>query len=246
VQLNLFTRWRSRAPAPKPDALIIGQSQVPLHLVRNLRARRYVLRVRRDGMVRVTIPRGGSREFALAFARNNSAWVEKQLLQRSAELAHSTAWGDGTEFLFHGQPVRLTVRPSGELAVAQFGEHTVMVRTGMTDLRPAIENYLWSLAEKELLPRVAQLASAHQLKYHRAVIRNQRSRWGSCSPQRTISLNWRLIQGPPWVSDYMILHELMHLREMNHSSRFWRSVAAACPDFARAEFWLDQHSHLLR
>jgi hypothetical protein len=77
-------------------------------------------------------------------------------------------------------------------------------------------------------------------------VRNQRSRWGSCSRRRTISLNWRLIQTPAFVRDYIILHELMHLREMNHSARFWRQVEIVCPDYRNAEHWLKQHSRMLR
>jgi len=75
-------------------------------------------------------------------------------------------------------------------------------------------------------------------------VRNQRSRWGSCSRHGTISLNWRLVQTPTFVRDYIILHELAHLKEMNHSKRFWREVARLCPDFGRAERWLKEHPDL--
>jgi Protein of unknown function DUF45 len=88
------------------------------------------------------------------------------------------------------------------------------------DLRPAIERHLWRLAAKELLPRVLEYAALHQLPVRRITVRNQRSRWGSASRRGTISLNWRLIQTPAFVRDYLVLHELMHLRHMNHSARF--------------------------
>jgi predicted metal-dependent hydrolase len=90
------------------------------------------------------------------------------------------------------------------------------------------------------------LAALHGLEISRITIRNQRSRWGSCSARRTISLNWRLIQTPGFVRDYIIVHELMHLREMNHSPRFWACVKQICPDYERAEGWLRQHNDLLR
>jgi len=77
-------------------------------------------------------------------------------------------------------------------------------------------------------------------------VRNQRSRWGSCSHRGSISLNWRLIQAPPFVRDYILLHELMHLREMNHSPRFWSEVESVCPYYQVAERWLKAHSRLLR
>ena len=80
----------------------------------------------------------------------------------------------------------------------------------------------------------------------RITVRNQRSRWGSCSVKGTISLNWRLIQTPPFVQDYIILHELMHLREMNHSRRYWRCVEQVCPNYRNAEAWLKQNKNLLR
>jgi hypothetical protein len=77
-------------------------------------------------------------------------------------------------------------------------------------------------------------------------VRSQKSRWGSCSRRGTISLNWRLIQTPAFVSDYICLHELMHLRQMNHSPRFWREMERVCPDYRMAERWLKEHSGLLR
>jgi predicted metal-dependent hydrolase len=80
----------------------------------------------------------------------------------------------------------------------------------------------------------------------RVVIRNQRSRWGSCSRRGTISLNWRLVQTPVFVRDYIILHELAHLKVMNHSKRFWKEVARLCPEYREAETWLKRNSDLLR
>jgi predicted metal-dependent hydrolase len=76
-------------------------------------------------------------------------------------------------------------------------------------------------------------------------VRNQRSRWGACSPSRAISLNWRLIQMPPSVSDYVIFHELMHLKQPNHSRRFWREVEKVCAWWREAERWLRKHGREL-
>ena len=81
---------------------------------------------------------------------------------------------------------------------------------------------------------------------NRVTVRNQRTRWGSCSRRGTISLNWRLIQAPGFVRDYIILHELAHTLEMNHSDRFWRQVETLCPDYRNAERWLKQHKEVLR
>ena len=98
-----------------------------------------------------------------------------------------------------------------------------------------------ALACAELLQRTRELAAQTNSEISRITIRNQRTRWGSCSRKGAISLNWRLIQTPPFVSDYIILHELMHRRQMNHSKRFWDEVEKVCPIWREAEKWLRQH-----
>ena len=148
--------------------------------------------------------------------------------------------------MFRGDLVRLEAGVKGESATVRFGGLEMRVRNAAADLRPEVESYLWRLAARELPPRVIELAALHQLPVRRISVRNQRSRWGSCSRRGTLCLNWRLVQAPEFVRDYIILHELAHLKEMNHSRRFWKEVARLYPDFARAEAWLKKHGQLLR
>jgi predicted metal-dependent hydrolase len=93
-------------------------------------------------------------------------------------------------------------------------------------------------AARELPARLQSLARLHGIEVHRIWVRDQRSRWGACSSRGTITLNWRLILVPDFVCEYVLLHELMHRREMNHSRRFWRLVAACCPRHLEARRWL--------
>jgi predicted metal-dependent hydrolase len=93
-------------------------------------------------------------------------------------------------------------------------------------------------ARKELPARLLELAAHHGLMVLRVSIRNQQWRWGSCSPSGHICLNWRLVDMPSSVRDYVMIHELMHLKRMDHSRRFWKLVAAACPDYQTARAWL--------
>lgn len=243
VQSDMF---RDGGPGVfRQDKWVIGPAEAPVSFVRNPRARRYFLRVRRDGSVRVTIPRGGSLSFAVQFARKHAAWIAQELRRHEQEQKTRT-WTEGTEILFRGDPVRIETHLSGGMKLVQFGDQVLPLPLQTEDFRPSIEQHLWLLAGKELGARTLELAAKHGLNVRRVAVRSQRSRWGSCSPRRTISLNWRLIQAPPWVRDYLIVHELMHLREMNHSEQFWRWVAAACPEYETAEAWLDGHAHLLR
>lgn len=235
---------RSQPPprVRKADALLVGTRTVPLRLVPNGRARRYILRLQPDGTARVTIPRGGSQKFAREFARQQTGWLEAQLQQRENN-PPVRDWADGTVIFYRGLLTPLSLDAAA--GVARLADLMVPICGGGA-VRPAIERHLRQLAAGELPPRTLALAAAHGLTVRRVTVRNQRSRWGSCSRAGTISLNWRLIQAPEMVRDYIILHELMHLREMNHSPRFWRHVAEVCPQFEDAERWLKQHGGLLR
>ncbi len=86
--------------------------------------------------------------------------------------------------------------------------------------------------------RAAHWAAALGLRYNRVSVRAQRTLWGSCSRRGNLNFNWRLAGAPPEALDYVVIHELCHLREMNHSRRFWAHVAAACPDYRQRRRWL--------
>ena len=101
-------------------------------------------------------------------------------------------------------------------------------------------------ASRELPPRLLELAACHGLVVSRVSIRNQRSRWGSCGRDAHICLNWRLVLMPATVRDYILIHELMHLRRMDHSPAYWRLVADAYPDYRVAREWLRRHGSSLR
>jgi predicted metal-dependent hydrolase len=109
------------------------------------------------------------------------------------------------------------------------------------ELPPEVVKAARARAKCELPIRLRELAARHGCRVARISIRNQRSRWGSCSPGSHICLNWRLVLVPDWVRDYVLIHELMHLRRMDHSRKFWKLVEAACPDCRAARRWLKNY-----
>ena len=167
--------------------------------VRHRRARRYVLRVGSDGVVRVTIPRGGSRREAQEFAGRHRAWIVQE---RSRVL----------------EPA----------------------------IPPETQRDLREQARIELPAMLRALAGQHGLTVARVSVRNQRTRWGSCGRNGHICLNWRLMAMPDWVRHYVLVHELMHLRRLDHSPTYWRLVAEACPSYREARKWLRAHGRGLR
>ncbi len=110
---------------------------------------------------------------------------------------------------------------------------------------PAEERALKEQAHRDLPPRLLELAARNGLTVNRVTIRDQRSRWGSCSPKGHIALNYRLMLMPVEVRDYILVHELMHLKQADHSRKFWRLVEAACPGFRDAERWLRRNGSSL-
>jgi predicted metal-dependent hydrolase len=233
-------------PASSVVHLSVGPQSLPLLMVRNPRARRYLLRLRSDGTARVTIPRGGSTAVARQFVERHAAWLERELQRLQTQPRKPAAWTIGMQILLRGNAVRIEAGFNSETKTVRFGGEAVRVPDPVADLRPAIEGHLRRLATRELPPRVLELAARHGLTVRRVTVRSQKSRWGSCSRRGTISLNWRLIQTPAFVSDYICLHELMHLRQMNHSPGFWREMERVCPDYRMARHWLKEHSGLLR
>jgi Predicted metal-dependent hydrolase len=153
-----------------------------------------------------------------------------------------STWCDGAKILFRGEEVILqNIEFNGMRAIA-FAQETVPCPALTENFRPYVESHMRMLASRELPKRLLELAARHGFVVRRITIRNQRSRWGSCSRSGAISLNWRLIQTPPFVSDYILLHELAHLKHLNHSAHYWAEVARVCPDWRAAEKWLKHNA----
>jgi predicted metal-dependent hydrolase len=231
-------------------------------VVRHPRARRYVLRLAQDGSLRLTVPRRGSIEGGLKFVEKQHEWIARERA-RIAERAHT--WTEGTEIWWRGERVTLRLTPDGgqilcgdqqipfthspSHPVTQSPTHAVthsqLSLFAVPDLRASVEAHLRAVATRELPPRLWDLAREHRVQVARVSVRNQRARWGACSSTGTITLNWRLLQLPPWVSDYVLCHELMHRRQPNHSRAFWREVATVCPAWREAERWIRKNGRTI-
>ena len=230
------------APAPPPAAprrarpLPPVEAEPPdtgIRFVRRRGTRRYILRVLDDGTLRVTVPWWGSQRAARAFVDSQQAWIAAQRAKRIA--VAEARWTAGREVLVDGEPRSL------ELAAEALHLDGVRVAAATDEpraVRDGVRRVLRERARRELPEKLLALAARHGISVTRVTVRDQASRWGSCSRQGRIALNWRLVQTPPWVREYVLLHELMHRRELNHSPRFWRHVAAVCPRYVEARRWL--------
>jgi len=153
----------------------------------------------------------------------------------------------------HDGRVRVTIPRGGSKreADAFVQRHTDWVARQRARLTPSAfgveeRTALRQRARIELPARLLEMAAQHGLTVTGVSIRNQRTRWGSCGRDGNISLNWRLVLMPPAVCDYVLIHELMHLKRLDHSPAYWKLVAAACPGYREARQWLRLNGPALR
>jgi len=217
----------------------------PIVLQRSLRARYYRLTLRRDGTAVATIPVRGSEREARRFVEQHRDW-----LQRARERWHrrpkgEEIWSLGARVLWRGVLHEIRLAASGPSPRVCLAADVFRVPTLAGDLRSALEAQFARRARIELPARAWELSAVTQMNIKQVTVRNQRTRWGSCSAGGVISLNWRLVLTPDSVRDYIIYHELMHLREMNHSARFWARVGEVCPGWREAETWIKQNGSLV-
>jgi predicted metal-dependent hydrolase len=217
---------------------------------RSPRARRYRLMLRRDGTAVAVIPARGSLREAERFVERHLDWLERARERQKKRPRGAEFWFPGTHVLWRGEMTEIRAAP--DFAGTGAAKPQVCLAADVfrvpvldRDLRPALEAQFARRARIELPARTWELAAVAGLEVKQVTVRNQRSRWGSCSATGTISLNWRLVQTPDSVRDYIIHHELMHLREMNHSGRFWARVEEVCPGWRDAELWLKRNGSLL-
>jgi predicted metal-dependent hydrolase len=143
---------------------------------------------------------------------------------------------DGDIVTYLGNELRLQITRDGTGSIAREG-NSLIIMTGATEVpvNEVLRRWYREQAEQYLRERTAELSKLHGIQYNRVTVRGQRTRWGSCSRRGSLSLNWKLMTLPPEVVDYVIIHELLHTLEMNHSKKFWKLVEEHCPAWREHE-----------
>lgn len=212
--------------------LLSGNPPVALTLRRSGRARRLSLRVSGlDGQVTLTVPHGVSEAEALGFARSRSDWLRRALADQPGRIRIAP----GLALPVEGAMRRVVPGPGRQVRLA---EGVIHVPGPEATLAPRLRAWLRARARDRLAAASDHHAAHLGRGYSRLILRDTRSRWGSCSARGTLSYSWRLILAPSDVLDYVAAHEVAHLAEMNHSPAFWRVVARLRPGFEAPRAWL--------
>lgn len=215
-----------------------------LRLRISTRARRMTLRLNVQArVVELVVPRRASMARALDFARRHRGWVEARI----AALPAIIGFIDGAVLPIHGQDVTVTVihDPNAKRTGIVRADNILRVTTNKPDPSARIARYLKSIALDALADASRQKADAAGVKLLNVRIRDTKSRWGSCSTDGNLSYSWRLIFAPPAAFDYVVAHEVAHLRHMNHGPEFWALCESLSDNFQNGHKWMRRHGQEL-
>jgi predicted metal-dependent hydrolase len=240
ASMSLRALLYRRPSEPSVVQVVFDKAIYLVRLRRHRQARRYTLRI--DAPTREVVltmpPRGSVRE-AKEFAQKHGGWIAARLkrLPEAAPFAH------GVEVPLRGEPHRIVNR-RGERGTVWTetdgsGQRLLCVAGEPPHVDRRISDFLKREAQRDLDAASRNYAAQIGVSIKRICVRDQSSRWGSCSNTGVLSFSWRLILAPPFVLDYLAAHEVSHLVELNHSPRFWRLVKRVYPQLERAKVWLD-------
>jgi predicted metal-dependent hydrolase len=223
-----------KSPPSRPELLKIDGRLLEVRVRLNPRARRMIVKVNpATGEISVTAPTRRGLSAALDFARGERDWIAGQLAKVRGPVALST----GAMIPFQGALHEIRAALRGPSPV--WAENSVIwVRGDAAHAPRRVLDFLKREARKAFEARVLDHAGRLNVKPSRITVRDTASRWGSCSSTRALSFSWRLILAPEFVLDYVVAHEVAHLREMNHGPRFWAHVKSIAPDLDAAQTWL--------
>jgi len=230
--------------------LKIEGRDVEIVLRSNPRARRFIVNVDpTTGIVSVVSPSARSLDRALDFARGEKAWIAERLANVPMPMKLTL----GSKILFRGHEyvLRAAERRQADAPRAPVwidrdaAQPTLRVSGEPEHAARRVRDWLKREAHKKIVERAALYADMLEVRPKRITIRDTTSRWGSCSSHRSLSFSWRLIMAPPHVLDYVVAHEVAHLRELNHAPRFWRLLDTIMPGYERAQNWLTENGSIL-
>ncbi len=221
--------------------ILTGSPPIDVTLRRSARTRRFSLRVSRlDGRVTLSLPLRARESEALSFLRAQESWLRQTLIEMSSSVPQGVMLG--SKIPVEGDSFSL-VQGSGR-SIKVEGDH-ILVPGDPAQAGVRIGAWLKVLARDRLAAASTHYAGLVDRPYSRLTLRDTRSRWGSCSHDKALMYNWRLIMAPPSVLAYVAAHEVAHLIEMNHSADFWAVVSRIYPDYAAERAWLHREGQAL-
>lgn len=229
--------------------LHLDSIDVPYVVKRSLRAKMLWLRIKADKSLIITVPKYYNLDLLDNFLKSKFKWIKHNISKIDIQKSNLNAGNSVNTVPYLGKILNIVKNCNKEMdpkIVLNQDQLIIRLDPGMSSNYAAeVEIWLKSQAQKQINARAQEISNRMGLIYNKVSIRNQKSRWGSCSHKRNLSFNWKLIMLPEPVLDYVVIHELSHLSEMNHSIRFWNLVERYCPEWKNHRKWLNQHNGYL-
>jgi predicted metal-dependent hydrolase len=228
-------------------SLDLGAGSVEYTLVRRRGRRGVGLKVDETGLT-VSAPSTMPHAKIELLVRESERWVLRKIAEWGSRQVPSVTWHDGSPFPYLGRTLvlRLTEGRRGSAQLAGEELRVTVRAPNEAEVRRGVIGWYKRAAFAHLAERTGILAAAAGLAQPKVLISPAMARWGSCNTRREVRLAWRLVKAPAELIDYVICHELAHLRHMNHSSAFWAEVQHQCPDYRRLREELFATDHLYR
>lgn len=243
--LDLF-KPRQRPPAiPVERMHAVATRTLPLRIVENTRAKRLTLRIEAGGKgLRVTVPPGIDVREVDRFLDRHQGWLETRL----AKLPHDAALRPGAKLPVRGVPHLVVHQPGGgTVKICDVeGEPALIVHGDRAHLQRRLADFLKREARRDIEILVAKHTASVGRRAKTVRYRDTTSRWGSCTSDGTLSFSWRIMMAPKTVIDYLVAHEVAHLKEMNHGPKFWALCRELCPRTDEARAWLKKNGGALQ
>jgi predicted metal-dependent hydrolase len=243
---------------PRTPLTIVGTYQaeidgrsIPYTLKRSAQARYVRFEIKQSSGLVVVIPKSYNQRRLSELLRKKSSWITRQMAryQDDGPDVPSKKLEIGDTVLFLGRELTLAADgPGDRYRQIRREQDTLIIPRVFQDARmmEALREWFRSEATAIIQRKADEFSNRSGLHFKKLSIREQRTRWGSCSRKGTLSFNWKLIMAPESVLDYVVIHEVAHLKEMNHSGKFWKLVASYCPDWKVHREWLKRNESWLR
>ncbi len=227
---------------------LLGQA-VHFTLKRSLRARHARLEIRPESGLTVVVPARYGADRIQSFLIEKQRWiVDKISRYQVVQTAPPAPLRAGDSLPYLGRNMKIETRESGrEAGKVSLDQESLVVclAPGDTELHSCLEMWYREQAKNKIEPMVDDFSRRMALRYGRITLKGQKTLWGSCSRKGNLNFNWRLMMTPEEVIQYVVVHELAHLKQMNHSRRFWEIVERYCPSWRERRRWLRDHSQEL-
>lgn len=222
--------------------------EIEYEIIRSSKRKKVTLTVERDRSVIVHVPLGMTEDEVRQIVAAKRQWILAKCRhpQKYQDRVHAPGKevvnGESAPYLGRDYRIEVIETPSGKV---EFSHVFLVPPAQQAKRREVLREWYMVRAKVKVLARAKLLARDLGIDVAEAKIVDDRYRWGSCTPKNNLRFNWRLIKAPMFVIDYVIVHELAHLLEANHTSRFWSIVRAKSPTMEKAKAWLKEHGQVL-